>query len=397
MNHKERIIKTIKGERTDCLPFVPRLDLWYRANKKNGTLPIKYRNATLMEMTLDMDIGYHGIVPDFKDIDSIEDEVDRALGIYKLRNMPYRAELKNVERKVTIDGDITQVDYITPVGNIRTKVLYNEDMRREGITITHIVEHAIKSPDDFEAMAYIFNDFRVSPNYEGYNAFNEQISDRGVAVGFVSLAASPMHLIQRELMPVEQFFYEMYDHNEELNWLSGEINNFYTKVFQVVAESQSEIVLSGANYDSSVTYPPFFKEYIAPYLKQQADILHKKDKFLLTHTDGENKGLLDLYLEAGIDIADSICPYPMTKLSLEEVRNVFKGNITIWGGLPSICVLENSMSEYEFEKYLNNTLESVGKADHLILSLADTTPPLAKFERIEKIIKLCKEFGPVVP
>jgi hypothetical protein len=41
------------------------MDLWYRANRLAGTLPARYRDASLVEMVDDMDIGYHAVVPDF--------------------------------------------------------------------------------------------------------------------------------------------------------------------------------------------------------------------------------------------------------------------------------------------------------------------------------------------
>ena len=50
---------------------------------------------------------------------------------------------------------------------------------------------------------------------------------------------------------------------------------------------------------------------------------------------------------------------------------------------------------FEFEKYLDMTLESVGKGDHMIFSIADTTPPGAEFDRILTIAKKTAEFGPV--
>jgi hypothetical protein len=132
-----------------------------------------------------------------------------------------------------------------------------------------------------------------------------------------------------------------------------------------------------------------------PSLLRQAESLHQKGKFLATHTDGENKGLLQLYLESHIDVADSICPFPMTKLGLKEMRSAFKDKITIWGGVPSVCFLENSMSDYEFDKYLDEFLESIGDGTRFIVSIADTTPPGAKFERIKKLIAATKRFGPV--
>lgn len=396
MNNKERVLATLKGEPTDQLPYIPRLDLWYKANKVRGTLPDQYRNASLFDIVDDLGIGYHHVVPDFLDFIDPLDELDRCLGIYRLRTLPYRILLRGIKRNVFYDGDVTTVEYITPYGNVSGKVLYDDSMRRAGVTITHVFEQVIKSVEDYKAVAYIFENAEVLPAYDQYLIAKEEVGDRGVAVAWVSLSGSPMHLIQKELMSYELFFYELYDHPDELRMLSESITKYFNRVFQVVAQSPAEVIFLGANYDNKVTWPPFFKEHIAPNLAAAADVLHDNNKFLLTHTDGENKGLLECYLESRIDIADSICPAPMTSLTLKEAREAFNGKITIWGGIPSISVLENSMSDYEFEAYLDRVFsEEIGRGDHLILSIADTTPPDAKFSRIEQIAKLAQEFGPV--
>lgn len=397
MTNRERILAVLRGEPTDCLPYVPRLDLWYKSNKIRGTLPDKYCNATLTEIVDDLGVGFHSIVPDFLDFTDPLDEVDRALGIYRLRTLPYRTVLKGVKRNIYYEGDYTTVEYLTPKGNIRTKVLYDESMRQAGITITHVVEHAIKSVEDYEAVAYIFENAVVEPTYDRYLVAKEEVGERGVAVAFVSLAGSPMHLIQRELMDYTLFFYELHDHPDELRRLADRIGTYFERVFSVVAQSPADVVLYGANYDAKITWPPFFQEYITPSLAAAADILHAQGKFLLTHTDGENKGLLSAYVDSKIDIADSICPTPMTSLSLLEVREAFDSKITIWGGIPSISVLENTMDDKEFEAYMEDLLIQSGKGDHLILSIADTTPPDAKFSRIQRIAELARNFGPVKP
>ncbi|MBD3305266.1 hypothetical protein GF339_02835, partial [candidate division KSB3 bacterium] len=157
----------------------------------------------------------------------------------------------------------------------------------------------------------------------------------------------------------------------------------------------ADVLMIGSNYDSTIQSPPFFREHIMPSLVKYGERLHQRGKFLLTHTDGENKGLLDLYVASQFDIADSICPAPMTKLSLQEIRAAFNGQITIWGGIPSICFLESSMTQYEFERYLDEAFESIGDGTRFIVSIADTTPPEAKFDRIKALIAATKQFGPV--
>ena len=119
--------------------------------------------------------------------------------------------------------------------------------------------------------------------------------------------------------------------------------------------------------------------------------------FLLTHTDGENTGLLDCYLESDIDVADSICPAPMTKLTFRQVREHFRGRVTIMGGIPSVCLLRDSMSDRAFDAYLDDFFTQIGAGDHLILGISDTTPPAAEFERLQRIGDRVRAFGPVRP
>ena len=394
MNNKERMLAVIAGQPVDSIPYVPRLDLWYRANKLAGTLPAKHTNASLFELVDDLDLGFHAVVPNFRDLRSPQDDIDRALGIFNLWTMPYRSVLENVKRIVRVQGDRTFTEYQTPFGNINTVVLYDENMRRQGISLTHIEEYAFKSPRDYRSLGYIFENMQVEPNYQGYQEFADQVADRGLAVAFVSLAGSPMHLIQRELMHLESFFYEMHDRPDELATLAEKVGLYWQRVFQTVLDCPAEVVFVGANYDASVTYPPFFAEHIQPALRQYSRGLRAKGKYLLTHTDGENSGLLEHYLASEVSIADSICPKPMTKLTFKQVRDVFKDKITIMGGIPSVSLLKRSMSDERFEGFLDEFFEMIGRGDHLILGISDTTPPGADFGRIIKIKKRIESFQP---
>ena len=395
MTHKERMLAAIRGQPTDRLPWAPRLDLWYKANRRAGTLPARFKDASLMEISDALGAGYHAVVPDFRDLRSPDDDVDRALGIYNLHTFPYKTVLENVDRKVIRQGDETTVEYHTPAGKIRTRVLYDESMRRAGITITHITEYAVKSWRDLDAVGYIFEHARALPNPEGYAEFAEFVGDRGLAVAFTSLAASPMHLLQRELMPLNLFFYECYDHPAELAECAGRIGRYFQSVLDRAVESPAQVIFLGANYDASVTYPPFFEEHIAPWLRRTAQACHQKGKFLLTHTDGENSGLLRLYLQSEIDVADSVCPAPMTKLSIKQVRECFDGQITIWGGIPSVALLLDSLPDRDFEAFIDRFFEDLGRGDHIILGISDTTPPAACFERLERIAQMVEAFGAV--
>ncbi len=394
MTPKERMLRAARGEWADILPWVPRIDLWYNANSLQGTLPAKYRRGvTLDEIADDIGGGYHKIVPDFLNVRSPEDTVDRGLGIFRLKGMPYRAELAGVERGVKKEGNATFVTYHTPLGSISCKILYTEEMKRAGVSITWISEHVIKDPQDYKIVGYIFKNIKVIPDYENYLEFQRQVGDKGFAAARGLAAASPMQQIMRDFLDATQFYLEMYDHPQEMRQLCEDLEPYYDQLFQVLVNSPAEVVFHGSNFDEMITYPPFFRNYIMPYLQRLADMLHARGKLLICHCDGENQGLLDLIAESGMDIAEAICPQPMTKVTISEVKKSFKGKVTIFGGVPSVALLEQSMSDEQFERFMENLFREIVPGDRFILGVSDTTPPDAKFERLFRITEMVQGWG----
>ncbi len=394
MTHKERMLKAARGEWAGHLPWVPRIDLWHNSNSMRGTLPVKYRrDATLDEIADDIGGGYHKIVPEFLNIRSPEDNIDRGIGVYRLWGMAYRPELVGVEREVVKEGDITQVTYRTPVGSVSCKILYSDEMKRAGASITWITEHIIKAPKDYKTVGYIFKNIKIYPDYDNYREFQKKVGDKGFAAAFANLSASPMHHIMKEFLDATKFYLEMYDHPKEMHQLCEDMEPYFDQIFRVLADSPAEVIFSGANYDEMITYPPFFRDHIMPHLQKLADLLHPKGKLLLCHCDGENKGLLDLIRESETDIAEAICPQPMTKVTISEVKKAFKGKVTIFGGIPSVALLEESMPDKDFERFMKNLFSEIAPGDRFILGVSDTTPPDAKFERLLRITEMVQEWG----
>jgi hypothetical protein len=119
--------------------------------------------------------------------------------------------------------------------------------------------------------------------------------------------------------------------------------------------------------------------------------LHSAGKYLLTHTDGENKGLMPLFEKCRFDIADSICPAPMTKVPFQEYRDAFGKRITIWGGVPSNLMLKDCCSEENFRQFIKTLIQDASPYNNLILSVADTMPPDADFGRIQYLVDVCRK------
>jgi uroporphyrinogen-III decarboxylase len=385
MTHLERILAAIRGEIPDRLPWVPRLEFWHRARLRQGLLPAELRDITLTAITERLGVGCYASIPDFTDRMDEDAMIDRGLGIFHLPVLPYRITLEGVERRVVQRGQESIVEYHTPLGSLRTVTTFTEEMLDAGASMSWIVEHAIREPRHFEVAGYLFSHLKVEPRLDGYQARCREVGDRGVVVGYLLGTACPIQHIMKELMPLEQFFYALHDYPEKVHKLAEQMEPFYQRLHEIGAGCPAEVVFLGGNYDDAITYPRFFAKYILPPLRDYAEVLHRKGKYLMTHTDGENQKLLPLYQEAGFDIADSVCPYPMTRCRLEEIRAAFADRITIWGGIPSTLLCASSTPENEFRRAIDDLVQRYGRSSHFILGVSDMVTADAEWDRLQYI------------
>jgi hypothetical protein len=385
MTDRERMLAAMRGEAVDRIPWVPRLEFWYRARRRLGILPAGLRSLSLLEITERLGVGHYAVIPDFTDCPGDLDMVDRGLGLLRLPVLPYQTCLEGVERRVTRREKETVVEYHTPVGSLRTTTIFTEEMLDAGASVPWISEHAIREPGHFEVLRYIFSRIRVEPQSEGYLALRRRVGDRGLVIGYASGTACPMQHIMKELMPLDQFFYALHDHPEKVEGLEEAMQPYYRQIQECAANSPAEAVLLGGNYDDSITFPRFFRQHILPPLREYAAFLHGKNKLLITHTDGENRGLMPLYLEAGFDVADSVCPHPMTSLRLEEFLEAFAGRIAVMGGIPAILLCKDSASLVDCLSFVDRTLEHYGRQTRFILGVSDMVTADAEWDRLQYI------------
>jgi uncharacterized coiled-coil protein SlyX len=382
MTDRERMLAAIRGEEPDRIPFVPRLEFWYRARKRSGTLPPELEGLSLVEIADYLGVGYHAVTPNLAERSDELDMIDYAIGIYRSPVLLFEPVIEEVERRVRRDGKLTAVEYRTPVGSIETVTTYTEEMLDAGASVPWRTRHAIEKPEDIDVVGFIFSHTRLEPRLERWEAQQATAGERGLVFASASGSACPIHHILRELMPVEQFFYAYHDYPEKIHWLAEQMEPYYEGVKEICAASGAPVVMLGGNYDDAITFPRFFRQHILPALRDYAERLHRRGKFLATHTDGENRRLLGLYREADIDVADSVCPYPMTSVRLEEFFEAFAGKITVIGGIPSVLLCRDSCAEEDFRRKVDELLARYAHQSRFILGVSDMVTADAEWDRL---------------
>ncbi len=400
MTRKERILTAMRGGIPDMLPYTPRFDLWYNSNRYRGTLPERHQGRSADEIARAEGWALHKVIPELLEAVDPRENVTRGIGLYSLKENGYRIDFSpDVELVVTKirrgDEEATRVEYHTPKGVVSTKEVINEEMRNAGVSITWVQEHAIKRPADYAIWAHVFDNITVTPDYERYRAWQQRVGGDGVAVMMGTFSASPIHHIQRDFLDATEFFFHYNDHHREMHRLAEAIGRVYEQILTVVGDSPAEAVLWGANYDDMITYPPYFQKELSPWLRRAADYLASKGKVVISHCDGENQGLLDLIADSGIHVAEAVCCAPMTKLPIEAYyeRWCRSGRLTIMGGLIQSMLSPATASLDELNAYLDHFFKAVAPGKRLILSVADTTPPNADFDRLALIAERVEKEG----
>ena len=411
MTKKERILMTMRGETPDVMPYTPRFDLWYNANSYRGTLPKRHQGRTADEIARAEGWALHKVIPELLEVVDPQENVTRGIGLYSLKENGYRINFSpnvklEVQKSRRGDEEATRVEYHTPKGVVSTKEVINEEMRNAGVSITWVQEHAIKRPEDYEVWAYIFENITVTPDYDRYRAWQQRIGEDGVAVMMGTFSASPIHHIQRDFLDATEFFFHYNDHHEPMRRLADAIGQVYEQILKVVGDSPAEVVLWGANYDDMITYPPYFRKELTPWLRKASEVLASKGKLVICHCDGENQGLIDVIADSGMHVAEAVCCAPMTKLPVEAYyeRWCKSGKLTIMGGLIQSLLSPATASLDDLNAHLDHFFRAVAPGNRIIMSVADTTPPNADFdrlalvgERIEKEGRLPLEAGALRP
>ena len=366
MTFRERIWAAIRGEPMDCIPWAPRWELWYEAAKSDGRLPERYRSRSFFDITRDLRMGIKGN-----------------------RGPLYRSELHDVEVRVRTKGNETLTEYETPVGTVSTRFRITPDLEQQGVRGLEL-GHMIEGHEDYGPVLFIVEHTKLTPTPEEFLAYEESIGEDGVAMA--ESHDCPIHRIMREFTGYQNFYYQLYDHPNEIEELLEVLTEQGERILQFAIESPAQIIRHDGNYDTQITPPPIYEKYFLPWFQHFTGELHAAGKSVCTHTDGHNDGLMALILESGFDIAEAFTSPPMTNIGVAQARALWGDRITIWGGIAA-TMMSLSVPEDAFEAHVCQVLREAVPGDHFILGTGDNVPTDSSLERIQRVTELVEELG----
>lgn len=359
MTHRERFRAVLRGEKPDRVPVVSRLDIWHKTRQLQRDLPREWQDKSLDQLQLGLSMGLSA----------------RAAKVFR---MTHCDPVQHVEWR---EGQRLFEEWRTPKGTLRMVREHKEDDEARGIR-PMIVEHPIRSLDDYAIYEEVMRHRVYEPDYETYHAYDRLIGENGLPV--VVLQTFPVHELMLSWVGYENACDHMINSPEVFDHAVETANEVHRQMWDVVAKSPCEFVLHGAHFDSAMTPPPMFKKYFLPYARAFNEHMHKAGKRTAFHGDADLSRLLDLILETGFDVVDCFAVDPLVPCTFREARQRWGNRMVIWGGVPSI-LLESPYTERQLQEHLEMLLHEAGVGTHFICGISDQAMPGSALERIKQI------------
>lgn len=382
MSVRERLLAILGGQTPDRLPFLDRLEAWHAAHRRAGTLPARFAGLSLTDVHRAVGMGQQRfVVPYGLRLRGVEVVSRFNAETPRRESEPVILEFPGMWDFVPADrAGVTVTELRTPVGTLRLR----QELLPEGVasgTAPYLREHLIKDSSDYATAEWIIEHTEFVPRYERLEAEESVIGGDGCVVPL--LHRIPFQQVLLEYLGEAPLFFALHDRRPAVERLLHVLDEQLQEILRRLADLRVAYVEFPDNLHGAMTNPRLFQQHCLEAYRRYTEELHRQGKRVGSHTDGDVGSLLGLLRETGLDVCESISPFPLTSRTFGEIWEAWRGGPLIWGGIPS-PLLEARTPQAEFETWIDKLFSTVGTAP-IILGVGDMVMGNCLIERVEAI------------
>jgi len=300
----------------------------------------------------------------------------------ELRGLPIRFHPEVVTREwkePSADGcfPLLHKRYDTPAGGISTIVRQTEDWPHgnhipfmDDYQIARANKNLVVAPQDLEVLRYLL----IPPTADDISAFRQRARQALAFTQKHGMLASGGWGVGADMVGwlcgLENMVYLAVDAPEFLERLFEQIGEWNRQRMAVILESGVDLYIRRGWYECCQFWSPaLYRQFILPHVKREAAMAHQagcKFGYIMTMS---TTPLLDMFVEAGIDVLIGVDPSPSAKNNLPLMKEKLRGKVCLWGGIDAAHTVELGTAE-EVRHATESALRQMGP-DGFILSPVD--------------------------
>ncbi len=358
MTPKQRLLASIKGEKTDRVPFSPFLAYYFDYLPED--VRAKGDRRYLEEMGADP--------------------------LFRGAGCAYGVQRKNCSSSERYADGKRYVTFSTPKGDFYAEYTY-----APAANTWFITKHPIEDEDGLMLLKAFYEDVEIVSNVKGLNRAYADLGENGLMLPIMGTDCKSSF----------QGMIETWVGTENLAYLCEDCPDTIKEVLEVMysksrmtaemsAQSDADAFISWEDSSTTNVSPQLYNEYIAPEISDWCKILGNSGKVYVQHACGHVKDLLLPMAAQGICAVESVSPPPTGNVTMEQTAAILPQNVAVIGGIEPVQMLNSPLDELlEYAKKLIKMNKNRG----FVLSNSDSCPPYVEYEKFTALAKLVKEFN----
>jgi hypothetical protein len=232
-----------------------------------------------------------------------------------------------------------------------------------------VLEHFIKSPEDYRVLEYYFNDMVFHNNDEAIAKTDDELGSDGLVM--VRVAKGPIQEILYQLAGLERFSMDLADYPELVDSLYATMFKRWDEIYELAAKSPAQVFQAADNISSIVVGQERFRHYCMPCYERHSAILAAGGKRLfLVHMDGRLASIADLIAQSKFAIVEALTPAPMGDVSVAQARRLWPDK-ALWLNFTSSAHVE---SDEAIAAHTRQLIEEAGTRRGFAIGITEDVP-----------------------
>lgn len=265
---------------------------------------------------------------------------------------------------------------------------------KQGSIYVEIIEYPLSEADSVHDInAYTFPDPLADGRYKDAEYLIKRYKDDYFIIGDIEVT---IFTLAQQLVGMEKLMIDMAMDEEYINVLFEKCADFQIKVGIELIKRGVDAIWVGDDFGSQTGLlfsPKLFRDMLKPHYMRMIQAFKdvNPDVVPILHCDGAVKDLLNDFAEIGFEVFNPVQP-GVPGHSAKEIKDEFGNKFAFWGAIDQQDLLPKGTDE-ELEKDIREKIEILGAGGGYMVAPAHIIQADVSPERVEKFIKLCKQYG----